>query len=66
MNRYNRKDWPLTVCVGCASLRYCEPHGTTATCKCCAKSTESVSIPYKYGDLQVRITAAERRKLVEL
>ena len=66
MNRYNRKGWPLTVCEVCAVARYCEPHGVTAACKNCARWTYSVSIPYKYGDLQVRITVAERRKLVEL
>ena len=72
--RYNRKGWPLTLCQECARPRYCEPHGTTWFCSRCSgaldgnvpadKLTESVSIPFSYGDATIIMSKNERLRLV--
>lgn len=52
MNRpiYNRASWVLCTCNACGRLNYVEPHGTTADCPKCRRSTEHQNIPYKYRD----------------
>lgn len=48
---YRSKDsWVLCTCNTCAGLNYVEPHGTTADCKKCKKSTEHSNIPHYWRD----------------
>lgn len=63
-DRYNAKGWPLTLCVRCAWYRYTEPHGTFEFCRRCDAWTESVGVPYDYGDTVVRMTPAQRSAVV--
>ena len=63
--RYDRAGLVLTLCSLCARARYCEPHGTTAPCRCTRDGeTESTSIPMTFGDAVVMMTASQRRALV--
>jgi ribosomal protein L44E len=38
--KYNRKLWILCTCTECGHKNYVEPHGTTAACTKCKKTTE--------------------------
>jgi hypothetical protein len=46
--RYNKRNWPLCKCDVCGARNHVEPHGTTADCKKCGKSTEHTPLDFDY------------------
>lgn len=65
--RYSARGWVLCLCRKCGRDNYVEPHGYTAACKCTVDAwVTHESIPFRFGDGHINVTAAREAQRAAL